>query len=308
MWGGSNGDGRMGAEMAQRMIAIPRSGLDGAARAVPGLGGSAQALARIAALSGSGVAPVAWSWLHLGRVVLSTARIVAAGLVSLLVARVLIVAAFDVAASMHMVGPQALDTVAASLAPGLPAAATVLLGLLLYGALGAAIVRHILQPLRLPWSELYIRRASAGTCLRALSLLAPLTVAGMSLTRLTGPAAGAGHPVSELTRGITLTLPNGLLLFLLLVVLAPIAEEVFFRGVLYRLLRGQLPGWAAAAGAALPFAASHGNPALLPWLFLTGVTYGLVVERTRSLACAIVLHAAVNTLAWAAIMISLPAA
>jgi len=96
-------------------------------------------------------------------------------------------------------------------------------------------------------------------------------------------------------------LPHGALQVLLtggtLLVVAPVMEEIFFRGVMRhlwgeRLRRGRL--W----GPALLFALAHGNPWSLPVLFLLGLTLGWLRERTGSLVPGILAHAAVNALGW----------
>lgn len=81
-----------------------------------------------------------------------------------------------------------------------------------------------------------------------------------------------------------------------IVVLAPIAEEVFFRGVVYNaILREAGPRWALFGSAAL-FGVIHLSlVAALP-LFLLGIALAVVYARTRSLLAAIVMHATVNAI------------
>ena len=76
-------------------------------------------------------------------------------------------------------------------------------------------------------------------------------------------------------------------------ILAPVAEEVLFRGVLYQVVRrlGQQP---AAVVSTLAFAALHFQLALVPEFVLLGGILTLVFERTRSLYPVIGLHAAYN--------------
>jgi membrane protease YdiL (CAAX protease family) len=83
------------------------------------------------------------------------------------------------------------------------------------------------------------------------------------------------------------------------VLLAPAAEEIFYRGILYGWLRARLPaGWSAALGGAA-FAAAHLSPSLLPALAVTGAGLALVYERTRSLWPAVAAHATLNALSLA---------
>ena len=78
------------------------------------------------------------------------------------------------------------------------------------------------------------------------------------------------------------------------VILAPTAEEVFFRGVVLNAwLREAGRRWAYIGSATL-FAAIHVSlVALLP-IFLLGLTLGWVYERKRNLLAPIALHATFN--------------
>ena len=87
-------------------------------------------------------------------------------------------------------------------------------------------------------------------------------------------------------------------LLVLLVAVAPVSEELFFRGYLYCLLRrlGQVPPLPAAAASALVFAGLHAYLVHLPALWVVGVLLALWYERTGRLASAIGAHAVANVL------------
>ncbi|MDR0533357.1 MAG: CPBP family intramembrane metalloprotease [Verrucomicrobiales bacterium] len=78
------------------------------------------------------------------------------------------------------------------------------------------------------------------------------------------------------------------------VIVAPIWEEVAFRGVLYPFLKKHLPmGWAMVLSSAV-WAAIHLHwPVLLPFTFL-GCALCFLYEKTGKLGCNIVLHAIFN--------------
>jgi uncharacterized protein len=85
---------------------------------------------------------------------------------------------------------------------------------------------------------------------------------------------------------------------MLLIIVAPVAEEVFFRGFLYQAFRnsfGVLPG---ALLSALIFGAIHFEFFKLVQLAILGVILALLFEKTRSLWSPIILHAVNNTLAY----------
>jgi membrane protease YdiL (CAAX protease family) len=81
------------------------------------------------------------------------------------------------------------------------------------------------------------------------------------------------------------------------VALAPVCEEVLFRGVLFGGLRRRFAFWPAAAISASVFAAVHGDPVRLPALFVAGVLLAAVFERTRRLAAPMVAHLTLNLIA-----------
>lgn len=87
--------------------------------------------------------------------------------------------------------------------------------------------------------------------------------------------------------------------------IAPFAEEVAFRGVLYPWLRGRLGVPGAVLASALGFAALHGVPALVPALTVIGVALALVYERSGSLWPAVVTHGVFNTIMIAALYAAL---
>jgi len=81
---------------------------------------------------------------------------------------------------------------------------------------------------------------------------------------------------------------------------APVAEEIFFRGYLYAGLRARWGlGWAMFASAAI-FSLAHLVPGVLPPIFFTGVVLAAVFEGSGSLWPCIVLHSTINALAFIA--------
>jgi uncharacterized protein len=78
-------------------------------------------------------------------------------------------------------------------------------------------------------------------------------------------------------------------------VLAPILEELLFRGVLLRAFLRHHPRWAAISYSALLFGAAHMNVYQFLLAFLLGLLLGWLYERSQSLLPCIALHAALNT-------------
>ncbi len=77
-------------------------------------------------------------------------------------------------------------------------------------------------------------------------------------------------------------------------VVAPIVEEVFFRGIAYGTMRGRMPKWAAVVLSSLMFGAAHGNVLSLIFTFVLGVILALLFEKTGTIIIPILVHAAFN--------------
>lgn len=88
---------------------------------------------------------------------------------------------------------------------------------------------------------------------------------------------------------------------LLIAVAAPIAEEIFFRGMLFGGLRRRLSTMPAAAISAAVFGALHASTGIsaVPPLIVFGFVLALLYERTGSLVPGIAAHALNNALALA---------
>jgi membrane protease YdiL (CAAX protease family) len=85
-------------------------------------------------------------------------------------------------------------------------------------------------------------------------------------------------------------------------VLAPVLEEMLFRGIILRAFLQQYERDYAILGSAVVFGFAHGNMYQLVFAGLFGLAAGWLYERTRSLIPSIAMHAAVNaaSTAWVA--------
>jgi membrane protease YdiL (CAAX protease family) len=103
----------------------------------------------------------------------------------------------------------------------------------------------------------------------------------------------------------------GIAVALAVIVVAPVAEELFFRAFFYRALRTRLGVWSAAAIDGVVFGSLHfqglDTAVILPVIAVFGVGQCLIYERTGSLFAVIAIHAAFNTVAMLPI-VPLPAA
>lgn len=77
-------------------------------------------------------------------------------------------------------------------------------------------------------------------------------------------------------------------------VLAPIAEELLYRGLTFRILRKSLPFATANIIQAFLFGLIHGNLIQGGYAFFVGLLLGYITEKRGSLKAAVLCHAAVN--------------
>lgn len=85
-----------------------------------------------------------------------------------------------------------------------------------------------------------------------------------------------------------------LLLVLVVVVMAPLAEEVFFRGMLQRTLKRVLPAWPAMILTSVLFGLSHFQGLQLPALAAFGLVLSVLTHRSGRLGPAIWAHVGFN--------------
>jgi uncharacterized protein len=102
------------------------------------------------------------------------------------------------------------------------------------------------------------------------------------------------NPVFEYIRTAGDTL-NIVLLFLVVGILAPIFEEILFRGILYTSLRRYMPAVSSTIIISLLFAFIHFDLGVLFQLFFLSAILTVVYERSGSLIPSIVLHCVWNS-------------
>lgn len=118
---------------------------------------------------------------------------------------------------------------------------------------------------------------------------------GLAVYLWQGEKGEVANPLVE--RG--LTMPRGYFYALLLVAVAvaPVAEEMFFRGFLQKEFKHRMPWPVASVVQCFLFGAAHGYSLQAIWAFFIGLYLTAVIERRKTLFTAIVVHAFVNTVA-----------
>ena len=124
----------------------------------------------------------------------------------------------------------------------------------------------------------------------AFILLYTTTINLLGLASLTPP------PIPD---ELMKTYPERIAAFVLIVVVAPIAEEAFFRGFLLPVFAGQWGFWVGASFVSVLFAMAHLEPGILLPAFVSGMLLAWLYRRTGSLWNCCLAHSAQNALAFA---------
>jgi membrane protease YdiL (CAAX protease family) len=150
------------------------------------------------------------------------------------------------------------------------------------------------------WATDYGLRFTASNLWGIPGGLALQIVVGLALAPLVQWLGGDDPPqqqVGEIIADAT-GVGSTVLIFIAVVVFAPLVEELLYRGLLLSWLRRVMPAWGAVAISALIFAGVHLlDPdawLVVPGLFLIGLALGYFALRTGSLGLPIMLHAGVN--------------
>jgi uncharacterized protein len=113
------------------------------------------------------------------------------------------------------------------------------------------------------------------------------------------PGVDMQKEITELLKKIPRTPVNVVLGFTAVAAIAPLVEELLFRGYLQTALTHRMPPLAAIAISALVFAGVHMQLYALPALWVLGAAFGFLYYKTGSLRFNIVLHMLNNGLALA---------
>ncbi len=86
------------------------------------------------------------------------------------------------------------------------------------------------------------------------------------------------------------------------VVVAPVAEEMIFRGYLYPVGKKYFGAFVSMAATSLLFAVLHGHMGSIPALFTLAMCLGLAYERSGTLLVPMIMHAVFNAVSVTAIL------
>ena len=150
---------------------------------------------------------------------------------------------------------------------------------------------------KLSWREFGFRPISANWVLAAVGLTFAVSIIGGALGVPVQQGFGlpAENPQIKALAPAGFSWPAAIGITVLGGVLVPIAEEMFFRGMLHRWARDK---WGFAAGAlisAVVFGAIHVIPLVIPFAILMGLAASWAYERTGSLLPGLIIHIINNT-------------
>jgi len=171
------------------------------------------------------------------------------------------------------------------------------------GVLAVVLGNGILFTALLHWKNLDYRdlfNASRSATAATVLLLVPLVLLATPLLMLAmiglNQALEALFPMSaNMKEQMRQMSGAGLPQVLLVCVLAPVLEEMLFRGIILRSFLQQYERGYAILGSAVVFGFAHGNIYQLVYATIFGIAAGWLYERTRSLIPGIALHGAVNS-------------
>ena len=133
-----------------------------------------------------------------------------------------------------------------------------------------------------------------ATAIGVLTQLVIVALVTYPVLWLTGTDADKlGEPARQLSDKVSGA--GGTFLFVLIVVIgAPIAEELFFRGLFLRSLENRFGTTWAVVGSSVAFGATHFQALQFPALTAAGLVFALIVVKTNRLGASMVCHMAFN--------------
>ncbi len=167
-------------------------------------------------------------------------------------------------------------------------------------ALSAVIVAYILAlscDVIPHWAVFGWRKVgkSLGYGCLALLLVYPLVWAAILISQHLFPGEPEMHPLVPQMLKLRHTWPM-LVFILAAVVEAPLVEETFYRGILFRAMAARLPFWSAALLSGFLFATAHGQLIVILPFTLLGAAFAYLTYHTGSLRASAFAHAAFNSL------------
>ena len=160
------------------------------------------------------------------------------------------------------------------------------------GLLTLIIILAVYRLRRRPMAEaLWLRGVDGPTLLTGAALAPGLYLIIGTLLMLLPKAWTESY--NEASAGIDSGTLTGVLA---VAVVAPVVEELIFRGLMLDRLRMVMPGWVAVLLSSAVFGACHGNPVWFGYAFALGAFFGFLDLRANSVLPSILGHLAFNAI------------
>lgn len=210
----------------------------------------------------------------------------------LLVELIYLAAAFGLAAALvgTSIDPAAVAVVA-TLVPSLLAAVAAV-------AITAVRGNGPRQDLALRWSW---RSAGLGVLFGAVGLVVSIPAAVLWASVV---GEGANSAAGEVFGDIQSTWVWAIAVFVGIVLIAPVCEEIVFRGLLWEAVDQRWGRWVAFTATTVVFAVAHLEPSRIPLLVVVAIPIGLARLYAANLTASIVAHQVTNLLPGLVLMFS----
>ncbi len=182
-------------------------------------------------------------------------------------------------------------------------------GFVIYGVILLLIWLVTVHKYHIGWSALGVRRPPGRYFALAIPILLGMYVVAAlvsaAVIKLFYGGKASNPQVKDLTGGGGFSWTSLILALITASIVAPIIEELLFRGMLYGWLRTR---WSAVGGIILSaaiFSSAHAIPLILASIFVVGLTLAIVYEKTKSTLATMILHSLFNTIGVIAVFIDL---
>lgn len=171
--------------------------------------------------------------------------------------------------------------------------------------LETAVFFTILKFLPAAFLNFRVKKEHLYTLIKIYSTAIPLIICAILINNFLMRKAGippAYNPAIELL----ILLKSKFSIFILslqVIILGPVAEELFFRGFLYKLLRKKYSFMFSAGLISIFFAVMHGTPQDTLALFILSMAICYLYEKTQNILSPIILHSLHNSLNFCMIML-----
>ena len=182
-------------------------------------------------------------------------------------------------------------------------------GFVIYGVILLLIWLVTVHKYHVSWSALGVRRPPGWYFALVLPILLGMYIVAAlvsaAVIKLFYGGKAENPQVKDLTGGGGFSWTSLILALITASIVAPVIEELLFRGMLYGWLRTR---WSAVGGVILSaaiFSSAHAIPLILASIFVVGLTLAIVYEKTKSTLATMTLHSLFNTIGVLAVFIDL---